>query len=76
MLKYFLAALLFVAGGANAVRFYEDGRWTYFVLIGIAVPLVAVVEFLRAHRRGPEAASTADRLIPYIFLGLMSGTLP
>jgi hypothetical protein len=62
-------------GGANAARFYASEHWVYFVAVGFVIPIAATIEFLRAHRRGPEAGQTADRLIPYVALSLVTGLI-
>ena len=73
--KYMMAAAVLTVGGVNANRLFEAESWIYFALFGLAVPITATVEFLLAHRRGEEAAATANRLIAYVFLGLSSAVI-
>jgi len=73
ILKYMLAAVVLVFGGATAFRFFMAESWVYFALYGVGVPIAVTAEFLLAHRRGPESARTADRLIMYVVLGMAAG---
>jgi hypothetical protein len=73
MVKYLLVAVVLIFGGATAVRFFTAESWVYFALYGVGVPIAVTVEFLLAHRRGPESARTADRLIMYVVLGMAAG---
>ena len=70
LFKYIISAAILAAGSVNAVQLFEAERWIYFVLFGILVPIAAIVELWGAHRRGPESAHTANRLIAYVFLAL------
>ena len=73
--KYVISAAVLAVGSVNAVRFFEAEHWIYFGLFGVIVPIVAIVEFWRAHRRGPESVLTANRLMPYVFLALASAVI-
>jgi hypothetical protein len=72
---YLIAAAVLTVGGVNAARLFVAESWIYFALLGVAVPITATVEFLLAQRRGPEAADTANRLIAYVLLGLLSAVV-
>jgi hypothetical protein len=56
-------------------QFATDGHWTFAVLFGLVLPLLAFADWRMAHQRSEEAGHTANHWLLLLSFALLAAGL-